>query len=103
MFSKSAYFNLTVKVSVVNLLNTWVVIYLELLGILFSTSLISVFKIVAVTKLLVFGILFSASLIFVFKTVVVPKPLLSVIYLSASLTGPILESKGQKNAKYLKI
>ena len=61
MFSKSAYFNLTVKVSVVNLLNTWVVIYLELLGILFSTSLISVFKIVAVTKLLVFGVLFSAS------------------------------------------
>ena len=54
--------------------------YLELSGILFSTSPIFVFKTVSVTKLLVFGILFLNSLILVFKTVVVTKPLVSGIF-----------------------
>ena len=56
LLTKSAYFNLAAKFSAVNILNAWVVIYLELSEILFSTSLIFVFKTVVVFKLLVSGI-----------------------------------------------
>ena len=79
---KVACFNLAAKLSAVNLLNSGVVICLSWLGILFSTSLIFVFKTVVVAKPLVSGIVFSTSLIFVFKTVVVTKPLVSGIFLS---------------------
>ena len=44
LFTKSACFNLAAKFPAVNLLNYWVVIYLELPGILFSTLPIFVFK-----------------------------------------------------------
>ena len=84
LFTKSGYFNLAAKFFAVNLLNYWVVIYLELSGILFSTSLNFVFKTVVVTNLLVFGILLSTSLIFVFKRAVVTKPLVSGNFLSTS-------------------
>ena len=40
LFTKSACFNLDAKLSAVNLWNSWVVIYLELSGILFSTWLV---------------------------------------------------------------
>ena len=51
---KSACFNLAVKFSAVNLLNSWIVIYLAWSGVLFSTSLSFVLKAVVVTKPLVF-------------------------------------------------
>ena len=51
-----------------------------MIGILFSTLLIFVFKTVVVAKLLVSGILFSTSLSFVFKTFVVTRPLVSGIF-----------------------
>ena len=54
--TKLACFNLAAKLSAVKLLNSWVVMYLELSETLFSTSLIFVFKTVAVAKLLVLGI-----------------------------------------------
>ena len=90
LFTKSAYFNLAAGFSAVNLLNSSVVIYLDLSETLFSTSLTFVFKTVVVTKLLVFGVLLSTSLIYVFKIVAVTKPLVTGIFLS---TSPIFFSK----------
>ena len=58
-----AYFNLAVKFSAINLLNSGVVIYLSWSGNLFSDSPIFVLRTVVATKLLVFGILFLNSLI----------------------------------------
>ena len=55
LITKLACFNLAAKLSAVKLLNSWVVIYLELSETLFSTSLIFVLKTVAVAKLLVLG------------------------------------------------
>ena len=76
---KSGFFT---KLPCFNLLNSWVVIYLELSGILFSTYLIFLFKTVVVSKLLGFGILFSTSLVFAFKMCAVAKALVSGIFLS---------------------
>ena len=44
LFTKSACFNIVAKSSAVNLLKFWVVMYLELLDILFSNSLIFVLR-----------------------------------------------------------
>ena len=46
---------------VANLLTSWVVLFLELSGILFSTLLMFAFKTVGVTKSLVSGIFLSTS------------------------------------------
>ena len=59
LLTESACSNPATKFSADNLLNPWAVIYLELSGILFLTSLIFVFKTAVVTKPLV-----SRSLIF---------------------------------------
>ena len=105
MLTKLGCFNLAAKFSVINF---WVIIYLAKSRVLFSSSLIFIFKtdlVISlvlssmvfsvllifvfktdlVTKLLVSSILFSISLIFVFKIVVVAKPLVSHIFLSTSL------------------
>ena len=58
LVSKLGCFNLAVKFSAVNLLNSGVVIYLSRLRILFSTQLISVFRTAVVPKTLVLEILF---------------------------------------------
>ena len=84
--TKLAYVNHAAKFSAVNLLNSSVVIYFLLLGIVFLTSPIFVLRIVVLTKLLVSSILFLISLVFVFKTVVVTKLLVSGIFLSTSST-----------------
>ena len=51
--------NLAMKFSAVNLSYSWVAIYLELLGILFSTWLNFAFKTVEVTNPLVSGIFYQ--------------------------------------------
>ena len=56
--------NLAMKFSAVNLSYSWVAIYLELLGILFSTSLNFAFKTVEVTNPLASGIFLSTLQIF---------------------------------------
>ena len=80
LLTKSAWFNPATKCSAVNLLNSWEITYLELSEILFSASLIYVFKPIVATKLLVSGILFSTSVIFVFRIGVVNKPFVSGIF-----------------------
>ena len=60
-------FNLAVRFSVINLLNSGLVIHLLLLGILLSTSLIYVFKTLEVTKPLVSGVFLTTSPIFFAK------------------------------------
>ena len=59
LLTKLTCVNLAVKFSAANLLNFWVVKYLEWSRFLFSTSLFSVLRTVAVTKQLVSGILFT--------------------------------------------
>ena len=66
LFTKSACFNLAAKSSVVNLLNSWLLIYLELSGNLFSASLMFVFETIVVTKPLESGISFSPSSILLY-------------------------------------
>ena len=65
LITKLDCFDLAVKFSAVNLLYS-AVLYLARSGILFSTSLIVVFKTVVVTKPLVSGIFLSASPIIFF-------------------------------------
>ena len=75
-------FHLAVKFSAVNLLNSWVIIYLAWSGISFWTSLIFILRTFVVTKLLVSAILFLTFLEFVFKTVVATKQLVDDVSLA---------------------
>ena len=71
--TKFARANLALKTSAVNLLNSWISIYLSWLWLLslFSISVIFVLQYVFLTKLLALGILFSAvvNAVFVVKLV----------------------------------
>ena len=83
LVTKFDCFNLAVKFSVVNLLNSGVVTYLLWSGILFSTAV----RAVVIAKLVILGISFLAtSFILELRVVLVAKLVMSSILYSICLT-----------------
>ena len=82
LVAKFAWFNLAVKISAVNLLNSGVVIYLLWWGIIFSTAV----RAIIVAKLVILRISFLTSFILALGIVLMSKLVISGILSSISLT-----------------